>query len=60
MALIIFASALAIEIGLSIYCIVGRSNREQVKNYIRMAELGLLLLFTILPVIDWSFWRTRQ
>lgn len=55
MALIIFASALAIEIGLSIYCIVGRSNREQVKNYIRMAELGLLLLFTILPVIDWSF-----
>ena len=58
MALFILLLALIIEVALATSCMILKSEQRKIKNYVRLAELALFIIFTLLPVIDWSFqWK---
>lgn len=55
MALFILVTALLIEVALAVGCIITKSEQKKIKNFIRLGELAIFLLFTILPVIVMDF-----
>lgn len=58
MALFILILALAIEVALAASCFIVKSEQKKIKNYVRISEFALYVIFTLLPVLDWSFqWK---
>ncbi len=55
MGTIVFLVALVIEAAFAFYCIGTKSNQKQLRGVVRIGALAAFVLFTLLPVIQWSF-----
>ena len=55
MGTFIFLTAVVIEILFLVFCITTKSNQQKVRSIMRIAEFAGFVLFTLLPIIDWSF-----
>lgn len=55
MGIPILIAAVAVEIAFAAFCIMTKSNQPKARSIIRIAAFAGLALFTVLPVIDWSF-----
>ncbi|MDD4238473.1 MAG: acetylxylan esterase [Desulfotomaculaceae bacterium] len=54
MGMIIFLTAVVVEISLAAFCIITKSIHKKVRSIIRIASFVGFVLLAILPVIDWS------
>ena len=54
MGIFIFITAVVVEIAFAGYCIITKSNQRKVRSFIRIAAFAVFVLFTALPLIDWS------
>ena len=54
MGMIIFLTAVIVEILLAAVCIIKKSNRIKERSIIRIASFAGFALLAVLPVIDWS------
>jgi dienelactone hydrolase len=52
---IILIIAFVIETAFAIYCILTKSNQEEVSSYVRIGALVAFLLLALVSVIQWSF-----
>ena len=55
MGTFIFLTAVVIEIAFVVFCIITKSYQQKARNIIRIAAFAVFMLFTILPIIYWSF-----
>jgi dienelactone hydrolase len=55
MGIILLIIALVIELTFAIYCIYTKSYQKKVRSIIRIAAFIGFVVFTVLPIIDWSF-----
>ena len=55
MGIFIFLIAVVVEIAFAVFCITTKSNQQKVRSIIRIAAFAGFVLFTILPIVDWSF-----
>ena len=54
MGMIIFLTAIIVEISLAVGCLAKKSNLIKARNIIRIVSFVGFLIFVALPVIDWS------
>ncbi len=58
MALFILILGLVIEVALAASCFIVKPEQKKIKNYVRIGEFALYVIFTLLPVLNWSFqWK---
>lgn len=55
MGILIFLTAVVIEISFAVFCIITKSSQRKVRNIIRIAVFITFVMFTVLQIIDWSF-----
>ena len=55
MGTFIFLIAVVVEIAFVVFCIITKSYQQKVRSIIRITAFAVFVLFTILPIIDWSF-----
>lgn len=55
MGVVILILAVLVEIVFAIYCIRLKSSQKKKRNILRILELAIFVLFTVLPVIHWNF-----
>lgn len=55
MGTLIFLTAVVAEIAIAVFCIITKSNQQEVRNIIRIAAFIIFMLLTVLSIIDWSF-----
>jgi dienelactone hydrolase len=54
MGVLIFLTALVVEIILAVFCVISKSNQNQVRSIVRIGALTAFVLLAILGVIEWS------
>lgn len=54
MGTFIFLTAVVVEIGFAVFCIITKSNQRKLRNIIRIAAFTGFVLFTVLSIIEWS------
>lgn len=54
MGMIIFLTAIIVEITFAAFCIITKSNHVKEKSIIRIASFTGFVLLAVLPIIDWS------
>ena len=54
MGIFVFLTAVVVEITFAVFCIITKSNQQKVRSIIRIAAFTGFVLFTLLPIIDWS------
>ncbi|MBU3114521.1 alpha/beta hydrolase family protein [Clostridium lacusfryxellense] len=54
MGTLIFSMVVVAEIAFAVFCIITKSNQQKVRSISRIAAFEGFVLFTILPIIDWS------
>lgn len=55
MVTFIFLTTVVGEIAFAVFCIITKSNQQKVRSITRIAAFTGFVLFTILPIINWSF-----
>jgi dienelactone hydrolase len=55
MGTIILITAFVIEAAFATYCIITKSNQQNVKSFVRIGAFAAFILFTLVSVIRWSF-----
>ena len=55
MGIFIFLTAVVVIIALTVFCIITKSNQQRVRSIASITAFAGFALFTVLPIIDWSF-----
>lgn len=55
MGILIFLTAVIIEIAFAVFCITTKANQQKVRSIIRITAFSGFVLFVVLTIIDWSF-----
>lgn len=54
MGTFIFLTVVIVEIAFAVFCIIKKSNQQKIRSIIRIAAFAGFVLFTVLPIIEWS------
>lgn len=54
MGILIFLTAVVIEIAFTIFCVIKKSNQKKLRSMIRITAFAGFVLLSVLPIIDWG------